>query len=254
MAGIGFELQKLVHRDDLFGPARGYLYAAAIVAGPWILTVIAIAVISYWSPYAQPFGDLSLFRTITLYNFSISLVLSSPIAMITTRFLADRIYDGDERESTGALVASIILSLVVQLPVPVLLYFVVADMSFGLALLSCANYFAVAALWVAVVFLSTLKDYAPVIFSFVVGLALSAICAILLRGLGAEGYVAGFTLGLATTLFMILGSSAPRSHGRAISSTIFCTIGLWGSRRWPIIARYGSTNGYSGCRPPMRCR
>ena len=205
MAGIGFELQKLVHRDDIFGPARGYLYAAAIVAGPWILTVIAIAVISYWSPYADPFGDLSLFRTITLYNFSISLVASAPVAMITTRFLADRIYDGDERESTGALVGSVLLALGVQLPVPLFLYFVAADIPAGLALLSCANYFAVAALWVAVVFLSTLKDYAPVIFSFVVGLGLSATCAVLLRGFGAEGYVAGFTVGLAITLFMTLG-------------------------------------------------
>ena len=205
MAGIGFELQKLVRRDDLLGPARGYLYAATIVAGPWILTVLAIAIISFWSPYTTPFGDLPLFRTITLYNFAISLVLSAPIAMITTRFLADRIYDGNEKESTGALAASILVTLVVQAPVPFLIFFVTADISTGLALLASANYFVVAALWVAVVFLSTLKDYLPVILSFIIGLALSAFCAIWLRDFGAEGYVTGFTVGLALTLFMILG-------------------------------------------------
>jgi len=204
MAGIGFELQKLVRRDDLLGPARGYLYAATIVAGPWLLTVIAIAVISFWSPYT-PFGDLPLFRTITLYNFAISLVLSAPIAMITTRFLADRIYDGDERESTGVIAASILMALGVQAPVPLAIYFLVADIPVTLALLACANYFVVAALWVAVVFLSTLKDYAPVIASFVAGLALAAIGALMLRDFGASGYVAGFTAGLALTLFMVLG-------------------------------------------------
>ena len=205
MAGIGFELQKLVQRDDLLGPARGYLYSAAIVAGPWILTVAAIAVISYWSPFASGSGELSLFRTITLYNFSISLVLSAPVAMITTRFLADRIYDGDERETTGAAAAGILLTLAIQFPVPLLLYFAVSDVSPGVGLLATANYFAVAALWVAVVFLSTLKDYAPVVFSFVIGLAVAVVCAIFLRNLGAGGLIGGFTAGIAFTLFLLLG-------------------------------------------------
>ena len=205
MAGIGFELQKLVNRDDLLGPARGLFYAAAIVTGPWILTVAAIAIISYSSAGTGVQGGLSLFRTIIIYNFAISLVLSAPIAMITTRFLADRIYDGDETETSAVLIASILIVLAVQFPVPLVIYFLVATISPGLAFLACANYFTVAALWVAIIFLTTLKNYAPVIFSFAVGLLVSTIGAMTLRDLGTPGLIVGFTAGIALTLFMILG-------------------------------------------------
>jgi len=205
MAGIGFELQKLIQRDDLSGPARGYLYAAAVVAGPWILTVAAIVFITYWAAQAGAPAELPLFRTIVLYNFSISLALSAAFAMVTTRYLADRLYDGDESQTTGALSASILFSLAVQAPAPLILYFVIADIPAGLALIAVADYFAVAALWVAVVYLSTLKDYAPIVFAFVAGAGVSAAGASILAGFGAAGLLTGFTAGIALTLFMILG-------------------------------------------------
>lgn len=39
MAGIGFELRKLVERGDLLGLAEGYGYAALAASGPWIFTI-----------------------------------------------------------------------------------------------------------------------------------------------------------------------------------------------------------------------
>lgn len=213
MAGIGFELQRLLKRDDLAGPTRGYLYAAAVVVGPWLVTVAAIAIISAATQKFGDFTELPMFRTIVLYNFSISLALSSPVAMIATRFLADRIYDGDDSELPGMVVGATALALATQMPVALVLYFAIAELSVGLALLAIANYAIVTALWIAAVFLTTLKDYAPVVFAFAFGLGAGAYGAILLDDYGVAGKLAGFTAGLALTLFILLGRGLVEFQG-----------------------------------------
>ena len=46
MAGIGFELRKLLQRDTLAAPVAALGHAAVIAAGPWIFTILALVLIS----------------------------------------------------------------------------------------------------------------------------------------------------------------------------------------------------------------
>jgi uncharacterized membrane protein len=45
MAGIGFELRKIMRRDTLVGVARAYAYAGLISSGPLILSIFGILII-----------------------------------------------------------------------------------------------------------------------------------------------------------------------------------------------------------------
>lgn len=45
MAGIGFELRKMLKRDSLLGLLRAYTYAGIISSGPWILSIVGILLI-----------------------------------------------------------------------------------------------------------------------------------------------------------------------------------------------------------------
>ena len=38
MAGIGFELRKLLRKDSLLGLVQAYAYAGVIGSGPWVLS------------------------------------------------------------------------------------------------------------------------------------------------------------------------------------------------------------------------
>jgi uncharacterized membrane protein len=49
MAGIGFELRKLLKRDSLLGMMQAYAYAGIISSGPWVLSIIGILVIGLMS-------------------------------------------------------------------------------------------------------------------------------------------------------------------------------------------------------------
>lgn len=39
MAGIGFELRKILKRDSLLSLMQAYSYAALISSGPWIMSI-----------------------------------------------------------------------------------------------------------------------------------------------------------------------------------------------------------------------
>ena len=45
MAGIGFELRKLLQRDSYAGLLKAYAYAGVISSGPWVLSIIGILLV-----------------------------------------------------------------------------------------------------------------------------------------------------------------------------------------------------------------
>ena len=49
MAGIGFELRRLLRKDTLLGLIWAYAYAGVISSGPWVLSIIGILIIGIFS-------------------------------------------------------------------------------------------------------------------------------------------------------------------------------------------------------------
>ena len=49
MAGIGFELRKLLRRDSLLGLLQAYTYAGLISSGPWVLSILGILLVGILS-------------------------------------------------------------------------------------------------------------------------------------------------------------------------------------------------------------
>jgi len=240
MAGIGFVLRELARKDDLIGPARGYVYSAFVTAGPWLVTVLTIALLSILGEPVAGRQALEEFRRIVIYNFAFSLVFSSPLAMVLTRALADRLFAcnaGDVRALAGRALA---LGLGVQLPFVAGFYFFVAKLTPELSVGAVAHYSLVSGLWLASVFLTALKDYKSIAWSFVAGLAVA-------MGLGLLGLhfvpslpapfilLSAMTIGLALVLAAILGrifaeypGSDPASDSVRGLLTKFKTLALGG--------------------------
>jgi uncharacterized membrane protein len=185
MAGIGFALQALSRRETLSAGFAAFAISAIIAVGPWLFTVLSVAGINMATVSNAGLTTLAEMRIIIIYNFSISLVLSGPIAVVTTRFLADGLYARDMSKAPGAL-------------------FTVANMANELRLIAIASYLVVACLWVVAVFLSALKDYITVTVAFATGLLMSFALSLAFSGYGAPGLLGGFSAGLALTLFVLL--------------------------------------------------
>lgn len=204
MAGIGFALKKLGSKQSLTAAVTAFGVSAVVSVGPWIFTVVAVASLYYASAPVTGLATLYEFRTALVYNFAITLVASAPVAMVATRLLADRIYDRDTREAPGVLIASLAVALITQAPIAFTLYYVVADIPPALKFAATINYFLVAALWVASVFLTALKDYAAVTLAFAIGLAISFLSGFALSPFGAAGLMTGFSIGLGVALFTLI--------------------------------------------------
>jgi uncharacterized membrane protein len=94
MAGIGFELRKLLERDSITGLAQAYAYAAIISSGPWVLSIVGILVVGFMSAsVVSPAFGVTQFQVSVTYLIAASLVLTGPAQLSFTRFIADRLFE-----------------------------------------------------------------------------------------------------------------------------------------------------------------
>jgi uncharacterized membrane protein len=203
MAGIGFELNKLAQRDDIMGIAGAYLHSAFAIAGPWLFTVVALAftTILYGGSGSE---ELMNFRGVIVYNFSFSLVLSAPVFMIMTRYLADQIHVRNVTSTPTVMLESMALVFLFNLPVALFFYGYYFDMTLELKLAAFANMFLISGVWLLGVYLTALKDFASVTRSFILGMIIAVIFGEYLSGNTAAGLVLGYDIGLAVIVFLLI--------------------------------------------------
>lgn len=214
MAGIGFTLRNLTRKDDLFGVMQAYSSAMLAAAGPWLFTVIALAgITNLYSNFFAMEGLLN-FRVIVIYNFAFSLVLSAPVFMVVTRYVADQIHRHDVTNVPSVMIGSMLILYGIQFPIVSLFYFGYVDESFGLQLSAVINVLLLTTVWLLGVFLTALKDYNAVSWSYGIGMAIAIIMAQILKdeqiaaSLGYAGHedagmLNGFSIGLAVIVFSL---------------------------------------------------
>ena len=205
MAGIGFALRGMVRRGDLMGVVQAYGLSAMLSAGPWLFTVIAIALITIAGSQLTAWAEILYFRAVITYNFSISLVLSGPIVLVATRFVSDQIYTKDPSRVPGVLVAALALYGGVALLPAALLYGAFADMTALERASAIIGLFLTGFIWVAVLFISALKDFVTVAAVFAAGMAAAVLASVPLAWYwGGAGLVMGFNVGLTVTFFSLM--------------------------------------------------
>ncbi len=211
MAGIGFVLQKLANKDDLLGVFRAYTHATMASTGPWLFTVLALIGITQIFGYSGDPTDLNAdfgsdnFRSIVIYNFAFSLVLSAPVFMIVTRYLADEIHKHDVTNTPSVMLGSLVLLYLVQLPFVGWFYLYYVDLPLDVRISAIINVFMITSVWALGVFMTALKDYNAVSWSFAIGMIIAALSAQFLKEpFGEAGMLNGFSFGLGLTVFALV--------------------------------------------------
>lgn len=197
MAGIGFELRKLLRTESYGGLLQAYAYAGVISAGPWILSIIGILLIGILSiGVVEPRGLIVQFQVSVTYVMAASLIFTGLVQLSFTRFIADRLFEKKDDwvlpNFNGLLLTTVVSSGLVGLAIIVLLF---AQESVLYRLLLLAAFVIMCATWVAAVFLSGMKKYKEIVALFFVGYMVVIAAALLLRPFGLEGLMAGFVCG-----------------------------------------------------------
>jgi uncharacterized membrane protein len=244
MAGIGFELRRLAQRDDLIGMAQAYAHSALATSGPWLFTIIALASIVLTGNLSATPEDLGNFRLIVVYNFAFSLVMTGPIAIIVTRYIADCIHNKSVKEIAAVLIGGLGLVYAIEAFFALPFYIGYVQLDPVVKVLAILNFFVIAGIWIVAVFLTALKNYNAVSFSFACGMLVALASAGMLAPRWAlAGMLAGFDIGLALILFSLIArvfAEYPRDGRKAFEfmpyfrkywdlalGALFYNLGIW---------------------------
>lgn len=205
MAGIGFTLRKLTQRDDLIGILQGYAHSAVISTGPWIFTILSLGGINLIAGRLVDTEVLSLFRIVVIYNFAFSLVFTGPVLLVSTRYLADMIYQKNVEEAVGMMLACLGLTFLIAFPVVVYFYGFLTELEADVRVAAISNFFLATGIWTVSVFVSALKDYRTITLAFLVGMATAFGATVgLAEAGGTSGMLIGFNIGIAIILFTMI--------------------------------------------------
>ena len=205
MAGVGISLRKLMQKDTLLGRIQAYGVAGTISCGPWILSIGAILAIGMIGGRNGPNEEsVTQFQLSVTYLMAFSLILTGPLQLMFSRFIADRLFE--QRDDIvlpnllGALTATLLLAGLVAAPVLVLWF----DGSFNYRLGMLASFAALCGLWVLVTFAAAIQEYRWVLLAFGLGYGITVAGALPLRKYGLEGLIASFAVGQVVLFFCLL--------------------------------------------------
>ncbi|HEY4370610.1 MAG TPA: exopolysaccharide Pel transporter PelG [Burkholderiales bacterium] len=198
MAGIGFELRKLLVKRSYTGLLQAYAYAGIISSGPWVLSIVGILLVGVMSvAIVVPNALITQFQVTVTYLFLCSLVVTGTVQLSFTRFVADRIFAKDEAailpNFNGLLFVALNLSILLALPVALFLF---PQQTVLYRLLFVAGMAIMSAIWIATVFLTGMKHYKAIVVIFFLGYLATLVFALLFRYVyNMEGLLLGFVLG-----------------------------------------------------------
>ncbi|MBS0623940.1 MAG: exopolysaccharide Pel transporter PelG [Verrucomicrobia bacterium] len=197
MAGIGFHLRKLASEDNLSGLLRAYLHSAVVAAGPWILLVISITLITTFTKYIVGLKEVDEFLSIIIYNFFFSFIFSAPLYMISARYVSDCLYQRTLAPVPGIMISSLGILLMVMVPLAIVFYTLYVRMSPFSTLLSIVNFTLLCEMWLTMLYLSALRDFRAITSSWVLGTLLGIFLSVTWgKSYGTSGLLLGLDLGL----------------------------------------------------------
>ncbi|WP_432723378.1 exopolysaccharide Pel transporter PelG [Jeongeupia wiesaeckerbachi] len=245
MAGIGFELRKLLRRDSYLGQLQAYAYAGLISAGPWILSIIGVQLIGLLSlSVVVPKIAIEQFQVSVTYLLATSLIVTGPLQLAFTRYIADRLYQKHDHHVLPSFVGAQFVTLIVAGTLALVLCFTAfADEPLGYRLLMFNGFVLLCLIWIAAVFLSGMKRYLSIVLLFALGYGTTVLIALWLRPWGLEGLLAGFVAGhalLAGGLWFLVWQHYPserlislqfmrrgRMYPALVLTGLFYNLGIW---------------------------
>ncbi len=196
MAGIGFRLQRYFVEGNVLGFIQGACYSVIISTGPWLITILAISLVSIYAQTRINIHDLYIFKSMICYTYASSLVLFGLIEMPLTRYIADQIYK-DDYTTFKSVFVTVVSFFILLTPLLAGSFYSSFNEFSTLTKLSGMLFFAsVLVIWPAMIFLSAAKNFHQIIFSFLWGAGASALLSIQLgKHYELPGYILGYAMG-----------------------------------------------------------
>ncbi len=176
MAGIGFELKKIFTDEDVpFNNLKAIIFSTIVSVGPWIITATSLNIMIWISNSIQlSRAKQTIFMSSVFYAFIFSQILTSLFQYIITRYISDCVFQKKIKKIRSAYLGSIKLVAIVAFFVS-FLFIRSATLSVPYQLSFIFLFVFMNLSWITMIFISLLKKYRFLIFSFFLGNLISTI-------------------------------------------------------------------------------
>jgi polysaccharide biosynthesis protein PelG len=205
MAGIGFVLRELQRKETMVGTASSLGHGMIVAAGPWIFTVVSLALIHRGTSALLTSSDGYDFRSFIMYAFAISLVATAPVVNVSVRLTSNDIYRRTftmvRSRYLAALTASCLASAALAIAVHTLLF----SLSPPDLLIAVGSTVVVSMVWPTLAFCGAVRDYKGITAGFAAGMLISIVGTIWAarHALGMQFMIVMYLCGLSIIFFVL---------------------------------------------------
>jgi uncharacterized membrane protein len=203
MAGIGFELRRILVKDTYSATLRAYIYAGLISSGPWVLSILSVMLIGIISLGVSELKVRQFLISVT-YLMASSLILTGGLQLYFTRFISDRLYEQKAKVILPNLIGILTLVTFCAGVLGCLFVFSLFAESLLFGVLLVANFVTLCNLWMVIIFLSGMKAYNRILITMLIGYLIMVGSALLLRQFDLPGLLLALLVGHSSLLFMFL--------------------------------------------------
>lgn len=206
MAGIGFELRKILSRNTYTATLQAYFYAGVISSGPWVLSILTVMLIGMLSlSIATPSLLVRQFLVSVTYLMAGSLILTGGFQIFFTRFVSDRYFENNKYlilpNLLGVIAFVTLLAVIVSSVVAYLFFLQLSPLYIALMM---TNFVVLCNFWMVVIFLSSMKAYHRIVGVMVCGYSIMLLAAWFLRIYDLPGLLCALLIGHSVLFFAFL--------------------------------------------------
>jgi polysaccharide biosynthesis protein PelG len=205
MNSVNNTIELMTRRGTLSGMLGAYVYAAFLVAGPWIFTVLGLLSLGA-TKCDGACDDLTVFRSVVIYNSMFALIVTSPLAFASGRYASEHLQGEKDNTVFYALVVSLGIYALLCLGIVVPFYVLAATLDGAAAIASIYNAVLIGCSWLLIPFLGAVRAYRAALVAFGVGAASMLVFGNVLHDPQAASLLFAFNCGFAITDLILLGA------------------------------------------------
>ncbi len=216
MAGIGFELRKMLKKESLLSMGKMYVYAGLLSAGPWVISIVAILLVGFIniSLTQGPVIHTIQFQIIITYAIALasSLIVTGVIQLPYTRYIADLIFYHKEEKILPSFFGTLFITWLVALPlVWFAVWYAFPEQNWIFRLEAASVFLVLCGVWIANVLATSLKYYKGVVFAYFVSYGLIVLASYWIR-IDIDNLLIIFVAGNVLLLGILVGLIIKQYH------------------------------------------
>ncbi len=208
MAGIGFQLKKILKKGTLSSMLETYTISAVLSSGPWVISMIVMMLIGFVSfAISTAQAQTNEFQSIVTYVLMLasSLIFSSFFQLPFTRFVADRIFEKKDYlvlpNFFGLIVVIFITGALFVIPFSLWLFYSQSNL---FLILFISTFLTLNGVWITNILATSLRFFKITIIAYAISYILIFILAMLFKDHSKEGLLFSFLIGNLLLFFILV--------------------------------------------------